>query len=569
MIPFYFVELESLPLTINGKVNRKALPEPEIVAGADYIAPRNEIEERLVEIWSEVLDIEKDKISVRANFFELGGHSLKATILVSKIRRYYEREIKLFQLFKYDTIEMFSSLLSEGNSTLNEVQCSEKKEYYSTTEMQKNMYLLQAVNKDNISYNLYRCFKIIGKFNIEKAKNTLQKIIQKNSILRASFKVINGSVKQKEISDKTIEIKTVQLLDSDISDKMSELNVPFKLNDEFLIRPFILSKNQDENYLFIIMHHMICDGISFELIIKEFISIYSKGDIILKKYDFNDFIQFDKQEKEILKKESAKLFWADLFSDGVKNINIPLDFDRANSFNNIGNYIQFELSHEVYSGVKSILSKHGITLYMFVLSVLNILLYKYSGSKTIIVGTPMSDRVRDEFDKIVGLFIDSIIMKNNICDQESYGEYLKRIKLRTIETFDNRDFQYSDLIKLLDIDDTTGRNPIFDVELIVQNYKKTEVNNLDELAISECYYANNSAQNDMSVVVDEYENKLLFTFFYKTALFKQETIDKLSNYMKNIINIVVMNDQITINEIRLTENTRIKFENEFEEEFEF
>ncbi|NFB66021.1 hypothetical protein EXM97_20105, partial [Clostridium botulinum] len=162
MIPTYFIQLEKMPLTANGKLDRKALPKPNLdISLNEYEAPRNELEETLVKIWSEVLNVKK--IGINDNFFDLGGHSLKATVLMSKIHKELNKEIPLKELFKSPTIKEFGKYIEDvEENPYSKIEKIEEKEYYEASSAQKRMYMLQQFDKDSTAYNMPVAFQLEG-----------------------------------------------------------------------------------------------------------------------------------------------------------------------------------------------------------------------------------------------------------------------------------------------------------------------------------------------------------------------------------------------------------------------
>ncbi|MBU3179538.1 non-ribosomal peptide synthetase, partial [Clostridium estertheticum] len=233
MIPSYFIQLEKMPLTANGKIDRKSLPEPDgnIAIGTEYEGARNETEEKLVKIWSEILGVEK--IGINHNFFELGGHSLKATSLLSKIHKELEVEVPLKEIFKSPTIKRISEYIQSTEKNIYEqIKIIEEKEYYQVSSAQKRMYILQQFDLQSTSYNMPGSLEILGNFEIERMKEAFIKLIKRHEALRTSFYVQEDKIVQKvyNAEELNFEIEEIKVC--------SEAEVEIKTKD--FIKPFDL-----------------------------------------------------------------------------------------------------------------------------------------------------------------------------------------------------------------------------------------------------------------------------------------------------------------------------------------
>ncbi len=274
MIPSYFVELDRIPLTPNGKVDRKSLPEPKIEAGEQYIAPRNKEERRLAELWSEVLGIRSEEISMDANFFELGGHSLKATILISRIHREFDVRIALGEMFVNPTIEGLSKVIREGlRDEYVKIEVSEKKEYYPLSPAQKRLYILQQMEVRNTSYNLPGIIELGNDVELEKLEEAFKRIITRHESLRTSFEIVNNEPVQKINREVDFKIENYHLK-SDVRDMDNESITSgvrsvmekfvrfFDLSKAPLLRVGIINGESSHSILLFDLHHIITDGIS-------------------------------------------------------------------------------------------------------------------------------------------------------------------------------------------------------------------------------------------------------------------------------------------------------------------
>jgi acyl carrier protein len=288
MIPAYFVRLDRIPLTPNGKVDRKGLPAPEPTAyTAVYVPPRDEQEEKLTALWSEVLNIKKEKISIDANFFQLGGHSLRATVLISRIHKELNARIPLTEIFNKPTIrELARCIRGAVQERFTSIHAVEKREYYALTPTQMRFYLIQQLEPGNVAFNIPRVIPLIEEFDKEKLEQTFKQLIQRHDALRTSFEIVNGVPVQRIYDNVEFEIDYYDLTAKTREEtrRNNENHHPFFITRNF-IRPFNLSQapllrvelvtgSDRKRFLLVDMHHLISDGSSHQVLNRDYMSLY-------------------------------------------------------------------------------------------------------------------------------------------------------------------------------------------------------------------------------------------------------------------------------------------------------
>ena len=322
MIPSYFIRLAKVPLTPNGKVDRKALadsskwPELEsgINTGRDYLAPTNEIEEKLVEIWREILHV--TEIGINHNFFEMGGDSLKAMTLISKIHQIFTVKISVNEVFVNRTIQNLGEFIN--NSAKNDyssIAPGPEMEYYPLTSAQKRMFFLNKLEGDSITYNISVSTIIEGNLDQERLEGVFQKLIKRHESLRTSFEIIGDVPVQKIHPIVDFKINYVEQSQTKIEQIVKKFMKPFNLTCAPLIR-ICLVKQATQKYLLICdLHHIISDGKSLEILIKEFVRLYNGEELPELKIQYKDFsiLQNEILQKGVFKKQEE--YWFNRFSD--------------------------------------------------------------------------------------------------------------------------------------------------------------------------------------------------------------------------------------------------------------
>jgi amino acid adenylation domain-containing protein/non-ribosomal peptide synthase protein (TIGR01720 family) len=546
MIPVYFVQLERFPLTANGKIDRQALPAPVFDIGADYVAPRDEIEKKLVTIWSDVLRVDEEKIGIRSNFFQLGGHSLRAALLTSRIHKEFQTNIPLREVFNAITIRALSRYIREAKKeeflTLEPV---EKKWFYPLSSVQERLYFLQLMEETNTGYNMPRMIILEGTIQKEKIEEILRRLIRRHESLRTCFFMVGdkpGQRVQDEV-DFAIEYYSAS---AGIGKIIKHFVCPFDLSQAPLIRSGLIRQSGDRHTWMIDMHHIIADGTSLGVLVKDFILLYQGKELPPLKLHYRDYSQWEKCSREIIKEQET--FWLEEFAGEIPVLDLPLDYVRPKVQSFEGNSLRFELDSHDVRALKELALKQGTSLYMELQTIYNILLWKLSNQEELVVGTPTAGRRHADLEQVIGMFVNTLALKNYPCGEKSVLQFLAEVKEKTLEAFANQDYQYDELVeKVMDYREAS-RNPLFDTMFVLQNLDIPTIET-PGLKLEPCPYERNTAKFDLTLVCFEYGDQLPCLFEYSTRLFKQETIERFILYFKNIISAVKVNPGIRLADI--------------------
>ncbi|UCH97676.1 MAG: AMP-binding protein, partial [Candidatus Aminicenantes bacterium] len=483
MVPAFFVQLEQIPFTPNGKIDRKALPTPTLETGNRYTPPRNDIEKKLVEIWSDILGGDtlhasqlRSSLGINDNFFQLGGHSLKATQLVSKIHQEFNLRITLAEMFKKPTIRGLASHIKKRQRKADDIFVSiepaEKKEFYLLSPAQKRLYVIQQLHPGNTTYNMPNIVILEGKLDRKKLENSFKKLIQRHDILRTSFIILAGQPVQKidDHAEFTIEYHRVETPnasdvegDSQVGTIIQNFIRPFELSQAPLLRMGLIKAKENQHTLMTDMHHIITDATSNGILITELVKLYQEEKLPGLKYQYKDFSQW--QNNQILSGEMKKQeeYWLQQFQGKPLVLEIPTDYPRPGKRTYEGNTIDFEITHQEAEILKELAKKENATMFMVVLSLFNVLLYKIIFQEDIVVGTVLAGRRHADLANIIGIFVNTIVLRNYPGGDRAFIEFLREVRKRTLEAFDTQDYQFEDLVEKLKIEREPGRNPLFDV----------------------------------------------------------------------------------------------------------
>jgi amino acid adenylation domain-containing protein len=564
MIPAFFMELDRIPLTANGKLNRGALPAPELNAGQSYTAPGNHVQHELVDIWSHVLDrgAMRRIIGIDDNFFDLGGHSLKATVMIAHVHKRLNVRIPLGEIFKMPTIRALSRYIADAGRDVHvPVEPVEKREYYPVSSAQKRMYILNRLKIDNTSDNTPSVHLVRGPLQKEILEGVVKKLIQRHEPLRTSFLLVNEEPVQRVHDDVEFEMEYLVNDDGDNVENTNEAGMiqrfirPFDLARPPLLRVGLARLEKEKHLLMVDMHHIIKDGSSTGIFIREFMDLYEGKNLPEPVLQYRDFTAWQNRMLETGGMKKQENYWLDVFSGEIPRLNLPTDFPRPAHQDFEGNYIDFHISGEPAAKIKAAASKRDVTLYIFLLSVYNILLSKYSGQEDIVVGTPAAGRPHEDLQNMIGMFVNTLAMRNRPEAHKTFRQFLEEVKTNSLRAVENQDYQFDMLVTRLGIQPDPSRQSLFDTMFAVHDtsfIKGPAGRGIKGLSFESFPFEDNISQFDLIVHVVEEGGVIVSRVLYRTKLFKRQTIDTFIDGFKELAAIVVDNPGIRLEDIRLS-----------------
>ncbi|MBD8496930.1 non-ribosomal peptide synthetase [Paenibacillus arenosi] len=545
MVPEYVVLLERLPLTPNGKVDRKALLEPdgETVGGmTSYKEPSTDIERKLAVIWSEVLGIEQ--VGVNDSFFDLGGHSLKMMSISGKIQKEYGYKITMNQIFEYPTIKALSNFIEQHVNKENSlhqlefipIQSIAALPFYEVSSAQKRIYLLNRIDNVGLSYNISAAFIIKGLLDRTAVERCFHQLLVRHEALRTSFVFHNNELVQRIAENVPFELVHYRASEEQVGARIGEFVKRFDLAKAPLFRAGLVEIAVDKHILLFDQHHIISDGISQELLIEEFIRLYNGETLASLPIQYKDFAVWQNQIMKTEKYRSQESYWLNVFDQELANLNLPLDYVRPKQQSYEGNIIDFALDPATTGRLHELARNQGLTLYMVLLTAFHILLSKYAAQEDIVIGSPIAGRQHPDVERMVGVFINILCMRNKWSAEQTIGDFLQQVKINTLNAYEHQDYPYEELVAQLNLPRDASRNPLFDVMFVLQNMSvsKMEMNGLD---VGPYEYNHTTTQFDLKLDVTETEEQgLLCTFEYSTQLFKPTTIQHMAERFELLVN---------------------------------
>ncbi|MEB6044601.1 non-ribosomal peptide synthase/polyketide synthase [Staphylococcus pseudoxylosus] len=545
MVPTYMTQIDILPVTSNGKLDKKQLPEIQ-VESENYVAPTNDIEEMLTNIFGEVLNIEQ--VSIYDNFFEVGGHSLKAINVINKIEGETGIRLPLKVIFESPTVAQLGKVLNDQESSLNgqNIPTAEAKSYYLASSPQKRLYVLNEMVQGQTAYNMPSMLEINGFVDVARVEDVFQSLVERHEALRTHFETIDGEPVQ--IIDEQANI-TVDYEETDIDDYETLLNDfvrPFNLKQSPLLRVKIVKLADKRHILLFDIHHIISDGFSINLIIKEFIALYHERTLDKLKVQYKDYSEW--MHNRDLSEQRA--FWLSQFEDEAPVLDLPYDHSRPKQQSFTGKTISAEMPKETRDALHELAQRTNSTDYMILLSSFMILLHKYSRQEDVVIGSPISGRTHQDTDNLLGMFVNTLPMRAYPENNKAFDQFLDEVRDTALKAYDNQEYPLEELVdEVVERRDLT-RNPLFDVLFTLQN-NETQDLQIEDWDIKEKQATNTKAKFDLNMMIEDNEAYKV-SLEYAAELFEPQTVERMLNHYLKILSEVVQHPAQNISEIDMT-----------------
>lgn len=620
MVPAVLIMLDMLPLTANGKVDQKVLPSPEFTTVTEIspiISPTTSLEAALVELWTQLLG--QKQIGIHDNFFELGGHSLLATQLVSRIRDRFHVELPLRRLFETPTIAELaqtieslkcsepSSFCNAPEGTLKTELCQElsdrkaekiahlaslhsesiqpaspiqaisqsanQENIFPLSFAQQRLWFLYQLAPDNPFYNVPAAIHLSGTVNPKVLERSFREIVRRHAALRTTFTTMDGEPVQVVGANSNIELgivdlQTVGANERDLIGKQlaaAEAQRPFNLTADSLLRVTLLQFKPTEAVLLLTMHHIVADGWSLGILIRELAYCYTafvegRSPVLSPlPIQYPDFACWQRRELqgEILERQLS--YWRKQLQD-LPSLELPSDRPRPSVQTYRGATYPLQISPTLTQALGSLSQQAGTSLFMTLLAAFQTLLYRYTGQEDIAVGSPVANRHRTELEGLIGFFVNSLVMRANLSGNPIFRELLEQVRDVALAAYEHQDVPFEKLVEELDPDRDLGYNPLFQVAFALQNAPMQSLE-LPGLKLEPAPLESSSTRFDLEVHLWEPNHGLrslwhsqegLSGFIsYSTDLFERDRIGRLIGHFQTLLAGIVANPDTRLSDLPL------------------
>ncbi|WP_372439659.1 pyoverdine non-ribosomal peptide synthetase PvdD, partial [Pseudomonas aeruginosa] len=559
MVPAHLMLLERMPLTVNGKLDRQALPQPDAsLSQQAYRAPGSELEQRIAAIWAEILGVER--VGLDDNFFELGGHSLLATRVISRVRQEQQLDASLKALFERPVLKAFAQGLERTTDAVSTIPLADRQQPLALSFAQERQWFLWQLEPESAAYHIPSALRLRGRLDVDALQRSFDSLVARHETLRTRFRLEGGRSYQQVQPAVSVSIEREQFGEEGLIERIQAIVVqPFDLERGPLLRVNLLQLAEDDHVLVLVQHHIVSDGWSMQVMVEELVQLYaaySQGlDVVLPALpiQYADYALWQRSWMEAGEKERQLAYWTGLLGGEQPVLELPFDRPRPARQSHRGAQLGFELSRELVEAVRALAQREGASSFMLLLASFQALLYRYSGQADIRVGVPIANRNRVETERLIGFFVNTQVLKADLDGRMGFDELLAQARQRALEAQAHQDLPFEQLVEALQPERNASHNPLFQVLFNHQSEIRsvTPEVQLEDLRLEGLAWDGQTAQFDLTLDIQEDENGIWASFDYATDLFDASTVERLAGHWRNLLRGIVANPRQRLGELPL------------------
>ncbi len=515
-----------------------------------------ETEVKLAQIWGKVLGL--SVVDIEEDFFMLGGDSLLATDFVNNVNKELGCKIHLADFFTSPNIRNISRKMS-GSDSSNTIRKTGIKPYYSVSSSQRRQYILKQFAPDNLGYNMPGAIIVSGNMDIERFKEIFQKLVDRHEAFRTCFDIVGSHIVQRVIDKIDFAVSIDETDEPDINDIVRNFVKPFELDTPPLLRVGLYKLKSDligNKYLFLFdMHHIISDGVSMEILLTEFMSLYQGVKLPDLYLQYRDYAEWQAGYLDNGGLKSQKEYWMRELEEHYKSrtgeFELLCDFPRPMVMTYEGAEVDFLIESDIADTLRTLSAQNGGTLYMILLAVYSVMLHAYTGEKNMIVGSLVAGRGQPGLDKIIGLFTNYLPICIAVRENLSFMEFFDYIIGKTVDAFENQDYPFDRIVEDLKKERDLSKNPIFSTMLVLHNQGLQNTTfYLEDMELNAFSWEKRSSILDLKLdIFQKVDGSLNCRFEYCVSLFRHETVVMLASAFKRIISIITGSPHIKVKEL--------------------
>jgi len=584
MIPTRIFSVPDLFSGLKFKIQRDAFKKHYLESKRLHVheTPSTVFQKQLAVFWQEVLDVED--IGIHDNFFEFGGDSIKARILINTIQTNLRMFIPVTAVFYAPTIAELSDYLNENHTGKADELSRKIPEYHGTMTWesdiessdqidsggmrlsfaQQRLWFLHQMAPDSPAYNIPMVMRLTGSLNVESLRKSLGEIILRHETLRTVFDTMEGQPVQVVMPATLQPLPLVNMKELTAQDRDAEVlriscdkaHQVFDLSKGPLLSATLLKLDEKEHVLIVVVHHIVFDGWSIGIFIRELLSfykLYSLGETLMFPGLQVQYTGYTRWQRRLMQGdflETQLTYWKKQLSGipSVLNIHTNRPRPRIQTYNGNNEYFQIDL--KVTKVLKELCRQSETTLFMALISAYAILLSRYTNQKDIVIGTPFANRNRKEIESLIGLFVNTLPMRFDLSGNPFYLDLLNNIRQMVLNAHAHQDIPFEILVEALELERNLSYSPLFQVMFILQN-APLPVSELPGLTVNSLAIRTGTAKFDLTLSIEESEKGLACNLEYNTDLFDRDTITRMARHFQTLLKGVADNPEQRISELPL------------------
>jgi amino acid adenylation domain-containing protein/non-ribosomal peptide synthase protein (TIGR01720 family) len=572
MVPGAFVVLEALPLTVNGKIDKRALPAPDRQAGQTHVAPSTATEVQLARIWREVLKLEQE-VSTAANFFELGGHSLLAMRVGSAVSAAFHKTIPVRALFDHSTVQALARFIDEQPAGTEHVAIRKlvHEEALPLSFAQQRFWFIDQLEGGNAQYNMPSALRLTGDLDVSAMQRALDEILLRHEIIRTTYHLRDGVGLQVVNPARPFPLVRIDLSGWDASMQQDEVTrltredaaKVFDLTRDLMMRVTLITLSEIEHVLLFAMHHVASDGWSLTVLGREFGALYeafrtgAPSPLLPLAIQYADYAHWQRDVRQVEMFDRQLGYWRNQLAGLPQLHSLPLDMPRTAVRSLEGGNVRQYLPTEMLEKLRQLAQSQNVTLFMLLQTAFALLLGRWSNETDVVIGTPTAGRTHQDLEPLIGLFVNTLLLRTDLSGSVSFEELLRRTQLMALDAYSNQDIPFEALVDELKPERNLSYTTMFQITFAFDNNEKTTMQ-LTGLELEQIGKHDHIAKFDLNFAAAEYEGGLVFSWNYASSLFHAATIERMAASFEILLNVIASNPRCAIDRIpMLTEADRL------------
>lgn len=562
MVPATISLLDALPLDLTGKLDRKALPEPQARPAATSREPRTPQEEILCSLFAEVLELES--VGIDDNFFELGGHSLLAVRVISMVRSALDLELDITTLFEAPSPAQLSLRLGNAAPARHPSPRERDVGPLPLSYAQQRLWFLQQLAPDSNAYNIPMAIRVTGQLDLNALNATLSEIIRRHEVLRTTFAFDDGQPQQLVHPPARLELPVTDLTQIEAAIRIDhaqriaedEARLPFDLEDAPPLRARLLRLDTQEHVLLVTKHHIASDGWSLDVLIKEVGALYpsfSRGEaspLPELPIQYADYALWERERLQSEELDQHLAYWREQLAGAPPVLELPADRPRPPAQSFRGAQHAFVLSPDLTGRLKQLSRREGVTLFMTLLATFKVLLRRYTRREDIVVGSPFAGRGAAETDGLIGFFVNTVVLRTSLAGDPTFRELLARVRWVALGAYAHQDLPFEKLVGETQPERHTTHSPLYQVMFEMQNAAVPKLE-LPGLSMEPLKLDLAAAKFDLTLSMDELDDGIAAVLNYSTDIFEAETIHRMADHLLTLLEDIAEHADKRVSELEL------------------
>ncbi|MFE4458186.1 amino acid adenylation domain-containing protein, partial [Nocardia tengchongensis] len=571
MVPSAVVVLDRIPLTVNGKLDRRALPAPAAQARA-FRAPETPTQETVAAVFAEVLGL--DRVGLDDDFFDLGGNSLIATRVVSRIGAALDTTVAVRTLFEATTVEALAARIESHADGASRAKLTARTripgELVPLSFAQQRMWFLNQYDTSSAAYNLPLAIRLTGELDTAALELAVADVVRRHESLRTKYPEHGGAPMQVVVPAEEIalDLRPVTVAPADLTATVTAFaTLGFNVAEQVPLRARLFragGEDATEHVLVVVVHHIAGDGFSMSPLARDVMVAYTArtqgavpgwAPLAVQYADFalwqREVLGSEEDSSSIMARQVA--YWQRVLGGVPDELALPTDRPRPAIASHRGATVQRTLSPELIAALEDVARRRGSSLFMVMHSALAVLLARLSGGDDIAVGTPVAGRGEAALDDLVGMFVNTLVLRTGIEPGESFTDLLDRVRHTDLDAFGNADVPFERLVELLAPERSQARNPLFQVMLAFQNLDRTSIE-LPGLTVSTLDLDESISRFDLQFTLSDQDSGMALALTYATDLFDEATAAGFAQRWVRVLEAVAANPEIGVGAIDILDS---------------